>query len=115
MSFSFVIVMSVSDPETRELFFDDDPEKHFTDLREIGHGSFGAVYYVRKAGVLFAVSVVSYSCCYIVGKTCADSGSRCHQEDVFLWQAVVGGLTRVETSSVDLFDVWACCRSGRRL
>ena len=28
------------------LFSDIDPEKQFSDLREIGHGSFGAVYYV---------------------------------------------------------------------
>jgi len=26
--------------------FDDDPENLFQDQREIGHGSFGAVYYV---------------------------------------------------------------------
>ncbi len=26
--------------------FDDDPESLFLDQREIGHGSFGAVYYV---------------------------------------------------------------------
>lgn len=43
--------MSITDPETRELFCEDDPEKHFTDLREIGHGSFGAVYYVRKSPI----------------------------------------------------------------
>lgn len=29
------------------LFSDIDPEKQFSDLREIGHGSFGAVYYAR--------------------------------------------------------------------
>lgn len=28
--------------------FDDDPENIFLDQREIGHGSFGAVYYVSK-------------------------------------------------------------------
>ena len=28
------------------LFDEQDPDKLFTDLREIGHGSFGAVYYV---------------------------------------------------------------------
>lgn len=28
------------------LFDEQDPEKLFADLREIGHGSFGAVYYV---------------------------------------------------------------------
>ena len=33
-------------PEYAGLFDEQDPEKLFTDLREIGHGSFGAVYYV---------------------------------------------------------------------
>ena len=37
---------SLKDPEVAELFYRDDPEKLFTDLREIGHGSFGAVYFV---------------------------------------------------------------------
>ncbi|CAB1337833.1 unnamed protein product, partial [Coregonus sp. 'balchen'] len=36
---------SLKDPEVAELFYRDDPEKLFTDLREIGHGSFGAVYF----------------------------------------------------------------------
>lgn len=37
---------NLKDPDIAELFFKEDPEKFFTDLREIGHGSFGAVYYV---------------------------------------------------------------------
>ncbi len=37
---------SLKDPEVAELFYKEDPEKLFTDLREIGHGSFGAVYFV---------------------------------------------------------------------
>jgi len=37
---------SLKDPEVAELFFKEDPEKLFSDLREIGHGSFGAVYFV---------------------------------------------------------------------
>lgn len=37
---------SLKDPEVAELFCREDPEKLFTDLREIGHGSFGAVYFV---------------------------------------------------------------------
>lgn len=36
----------MKDPEIADLFFKEDPEKLFTDLREIGHGSFGAVYFV---------------------------------------------------------------------
>lgn len=38
---------SLKDPDIAALFSTDDPEKIFNDLREIGHGSFGAVYYVR--------------------------------------------------------------------
>lgn len=37
---------SLKDPEVAELFFKEDPEKLYADLREIGHGSFGAVYFV---------------------------------------------------------------------
>ena len=37
---------SIKDPDVANLFSKDDPERIFQDLREIGHGSFGAVYYV---------------------------------------------------------------------
>lgn len=38
---------SLRDPDISGLFFmNEDPEKTFNDLREIGHGSFGAVYFV---------------------------------------------------------------------
>ena len=38
-------------PELAQLFSgDEDPEAIFTDQREIGHGSFGAVYYVSGGG-----------------------------------------------------------------
>ena len=37
---------SLKDPKVAKLFFTEDPEKYYDDLREIGHGSFGAVYYV---------------------------------------------------------------------
>lgn len=36
----------LKDPELANLFFKDDPEEVFCDLHEIGHGSFGAVYFV---------------------------------------------------------------------
>lgn len=36
----------IKDPEVAVLFSQEDPECIFDDLREIGHGSFGAVYYV---------------------------------------------------------------------
>lgn len=46
------------DSEVSELFYRDDPEKLFTDLREIGHGSFGAVYFVSKpCQYLYAMNV----------------------------------------------------------
>lgn len=34
------------DPEIADLFHKDDPEEIFVGLHEIGHGSFGAVYFV---------------------------------------------------------------------
>lgn len=37
---------NLKDPDVAELFFKEDPEKLYSDLREIGHGSFGAVYFV---------------------------------------------------------------------
>jgi len=39
---------SLKDPDIAQLFHTDDPEKIFDDLREIGHGSFGAVYYAKN-------------------------------------------------------------------
>lgn len=45
---------SLKDPEVAELFFREDPEKLFTDLREIGHGSFGAVYFVSYYSALYS-------------------------------------------------------------
>ena len=39
--------ISTNDNEYGQLFSREDPEKIFADLREIGHGNFGAVYYVR--------------------------------------------------------------------
>lgn len=46
---------SLKDPDVADLFYKDDPEKLFTDLREIGHGSFGAVYFVRARNVVQCV------------------------------------------------------------
>ena len=34
------------DPDIAQLFSNDDPEQIYCDLREVGHGNFGAVYYV---------------------------------------------------------------------
>ena len=38
----------LKNPDSSGLFTDHDPEKQFKDLKEIGHGSFGAVYYVSE-------------------------------------------------------------------
>uniref|UniRef100_A0A8D3DNB7 non-specific serine/threonine protein kinase n=1 Tax=Scophthalmus maximus TaxID=52904 RepID=A0A8D3DNB7_SCOMX len=54
---------SLKDPEVAELFFREDPEKLFTDLREIGHGSFGAVYFAHdiRTNEVVAIKKMSYS------------------------------------------------------
>lgn len=44
------------DPDAADLFCKDDPEKLFADLREIGHGSFGAVYFVSMNVTLTPLS-----------------------------------------------------------
>ena len=50
---------SLKDPDIACLFTVEDPDKIYEDLREIGHGSFGAVYFVSKICQYFesAVSV----------------------------------------------------------
>uniref|UniRef100_A0A4W3JAL3 non-specific serine/threonine protein kinase n=1 Tax=Callorhinchus milii TaxID=7868 RepID=A0A4W3JAL3_CALMI len=54
---------SLKDPEIAELFYREDPEKLFVDLREIGHGSFGAVYFARdvRTNEVVAIKKMSYS------------------------------------------------------
>lgn len=47
---------TLEDPEVAALFILDNPETIFTDLQEIGHGSFGAVYYVSNTILLLQVS-----------------------------------------------------------
>uniref|UniRef100_A0A667WXK7 non-specific serine/threonine protein kinase n=1 Tax=Myripristis murdjan TaxID=586833 RepID=A0A667WXK7_9TELE len=53
----------LKNPEVAELFFKEDPEKLFSDLREIGHGSFGAVYFARdvRTNEVVAIKKMSYS------------------------------------------------------
>ena len=46
------------DPQVAGLFNGDDPEKIYTDLREIGHGSFGAVYFVSSGAFRKRMSAV---------------------------------------------------------
>ncbi|CAD7086869.1 unnamed protein product [Hermetia illucens] len=54
---------SLKDPEIADLFNKHDPEKIFEDLREIGHGSFGAVYYARcnLTKEIVAIKKMSYA------------------------------------------------------
>ncbi|XP_038151171.1 serine/threonine-protein kinase TAO2 isoform X1 [Cyprinodon tularosa] len=54
---------NLKDPDVADLFCKDDPEKLFTDLREIGHGSFGAVYFARdvRSNEVVAIKKMSYS------------------------------------------------------
>ncbi|XP_028286340.1 serine/threonine-protein kinase TAO2 isoform X1 [Parambassis ranga] len=54
---------NLKDPEVAELFCREDPEKLFTDLREIGHGSFGAVYFAHdiRTNEVVAIKKMSYS------------------------------------------------------
>uniref|UniRef100_A0A4W4FS03 Serine/threonine-protein kinase TAO3 n=1 Tax=Electrophorus electricus TaxID=8005 RepID=A0A4W4FS03_ELEEL len=51
------------DPESTNLFFKDDPEEVFCDLHEIGHGSFGAVYFARNSysNEVVAIKKMSYN------------------------------------------------------
>jgi len=52
---------SFKNSEYAGLFTDTDPEKVFTDLREIGHGSFGAVYYARNIQTKEVVAIKKMS------------------------------------------------------
>ncbi|KAJ8414155.1 hypothetical protein AAFF_G00050250 [Aldrovandia affinis] len=54
---------SLKDPEVAELFYREDPEKLFSDLREIGHGSFGAVYFAHdiRTNEVVAIKKMSYN------------------------------------------------------
>ncbi|XP_031553888.1 serine/threonine-protein kinase TAO2-like [Actinia tenebrosa] len=58
-----VKVALFKNPEYAGLFDEHDPEKLYADLREIGHGSFGAVYYGRnvKTQEVVAIKRMSYS------------------------------------------------------
>jgi len=52
---------SLKDPDVAELFEPDDPDRIFDDLREIGHGSFGAVYYARVNNTQEVVAIKKMS------------------------------------------------------
>lgn len=52
---------SLKDPNVAALFSRDDPDKLFVDLREVGHGSFGAVYYAIQATTNEVVAIKKMS------------------------------------------------------
>lgn len=54
---------ALKDPEIADLFYKDDPEELFIDLHEIGHGSFGAVYFATNSHTneVVAIKKMSYS------------------------------------------------------
>lgn len=72
---------SLKDPETAALFSLDDPEKVFTELREIGHGSFGAVYFAKNliTKEIVAIKKMSFS-----GKSSAEKWQDIVKEVKFL-------------------------------
>ena len=75
-------VSNIRDPEVASLFDKEDPEKIFTDLREIGHGSFGAVYYARKVNC--AREVVAIKKMSFTGKQSAEKWQDIIKEVKFL-------------------------------
>lgn len=75
-------VCNIRDPEVASLFDKEDPEKIFTDLREIGHGSFGAVYYARKVNC--AREVVAIKKMSFTGKQSAEKWQDIIKEVKFL-------------------------------
>ncbi|KAF8357822.1 kin-18 [Pristionchus pacificus] len=53
----------IKDPKIAALFSTKDPDARFDDLKEIGHGSFGAVFYAfdKERGETVAIKKMSYS------------------------------------------------------
>ncbi|XP_077318200.1 serine/threonine-protein kinase TAO3 isoform X2 [Lithobates pipiens] len=53
----------LKDPDVADLFCKEDPERIFVDLHEIGHGSFGAVYFATNStnNEVVAIKKMSYS------------------------------------------------------
>ncbi|XP_013866603.1 serine/threonine-protein kinase TAO3 [Austrofundulus limnaeus] len=71
------------DPELANLFFKDDPEDVFCDLHEIGHGSFGAVYFARNS---FSNEVVAIKKMSFNGKQTTEKWQDIIKEVKFLGQ-----------------------------
>ncbi|XP_071946618.1 serine/threonine-protein kinase TAO1-like isoform X2 [Antedon mediterranea] len=76
-------VANIKDPDIAALFSEEDPEKLFDELREIGHGSFGAVYYARNVitNEVVAIKKMSYN-----GKNSTEKWQDIVKEVTFLRQ-----------------------------
>ncbi|XP_071848340.1 serine/threonine-protein kinase TAO1-like isoform X2 [Apostichopus japonicus] len=76
-------VSQIKDQDVASLFTDEDPEKLFSELQEIGHGSFGAVYFARnvKTSEGVAIKKMSYN-----GKSSSDKWQDIIKEVKFLRQ-----------------------------
>ncbi|RWS13556.1 serine/threonine protein kinase TAO1-like protein [Dinothrombium tinctorium] len=74
-------VGNIKDPEVAQLFDKEDPEKLFIDLREIGHGSFGAVYYAKYSDTNEVVAIKKMS---FTGKQSAEKWQDIIKEVKFL-------------------------------
>ncbi|ESO84617.1 hypothetical protein LOTGIDRAFT_131793 [Lottia gigantea] len=74
---------NLKDPDIAGLFSHEDPDKIFSDLREIGHGSFGAVYFARNVITkeVVAIKKMSYN-----GKGAMDKWQDIVREVKFLQQ-----------------------------
>jgi len=74
---------NIKDPDVAGLFANDDPDRVFSDLREIGHGSFGAVYFARNnvTKEVVAIKKMSYN-----GKGASDKWQDIVKEVKFLNQ-----------------------------
>ena len=58
--------INIKNSELAKYFIDDDPDTIFVDQREIGHGSFGAVYYVSHTSYsIVCVRVCVCACVYV--------------------------------------------------
>ncbi|XP_055957551.1 serine/threonine-protein kinase TAO1-B isoform X3 [Patella vulgata] len=74
---------NLKDPDVVGLFCNDDPDKIFSELREIGHGSFGAVYFAKNVITkeVVAIKKMSFS-----GKGATDKWQDIVKEVKFLRQ-----------------------------
>lgn len=96
---------SLKDPEVAELFDKEDPDKIFEDLREIGHGSFGAVYYARclLTREIVAIKKMSY-----VGKQTMEKWQDILKEIRFLRQLSHPNTIQYKGCFLKDHTAWVC-------